>query len=108
MTSTASWPRPLRASIRDATRPTPTARARAHPPPIDVGTQILGLSQIPLEDPAHQDPMCCEDALDCNESSTLAGSLGDVPQTSESAKRGTLFVSSRSRVHKSSSLWDSQ
>jgi len=37
-TSTTPSPGATRANIRDATRPLPIARARAHPPPIDVGT----------------------------------------------------------------------
>ena len=108
MTPTTSWPRPIRSSIRDASRRAPISRGRAHPPPIDGGSQILGLGQIPSEDPAHRDPTRCEDALGCNESSTLAGSLGDVPRTSESANRGILFVLSRSRARKSNSPSDSQ
>jgi hypothetical protein len=37
-TPTTASPRPTQANIRDATRPLPLARARAHPPPIHVGT----------------------------------------------------------------------
>ena len=57
-------------STRDASRPTPISRARAHPPPIDVGIQTSGLAQIPSEGPAHQDPTHCADAHRCNESPT--------------------------------------
>src|SRR6266852_1561981 len=51
-------------NIHDAAPLTPTARAQARPPPIDVGIQASEVSPIPSEDPAHRVPGRCEDAPD--------------------------------------------
>src|SRR5712672_2304461 len=75
----------LQPNIRDANRQGPTSQGRAHPLPIDRGSLPSGRLHVSAEDPAPQAPTHCADAHDCNESSTLAESSGDVPQTSGSS-----------------------
>ena len=98
----------LQSIIRDASHQGPISQGRAHPPPSDGGSPASGRLHVSAGDPAPQAPTHCADAHDCNESSTLAESSGDVPQTLGSSNRGTLVVLSRSRVRRSSSLLDSQ
>ena len=107
-TPTMRPPRLSQASIRGASRPRSTSQGRVHPPLIDIGTQTSGLPPIPSEDPARQVPTRCADAPNCNESSTLAESSGDVLRTSESANRGTPDVLFRSPARRSSSPSDSR
>ena len=47
-----------RDNIHAATHPAPIARARPHPPPIDVGTRISELPQRPAADRVRQVPTC--------------------------------------------------
>jgi hypothetical protein len=89
------------ASTRDATRPTPIARARAYPPPIDVGIQAFGRAQAPPEGPERQDPTHYEGACGCSDSSTLSESSANAPQTSVSSNPGTPDVPFRFPVRKS-------
>jgi len=63
----------LRSSTREANRPAPLWRARAHPPPIDGGIRISQLGRISSEGPAPQDPMRCGDVRRCNVRPTHAG-----------------------------------
>ena len=98
----------LQPNIRDASHQGPISQGRAHPPPSDGGSPASRRLHVSAGDLAPQAPTHCADAHDCNESSTLAESSGDVPQTSGLSNRDTLFVSSRSRVRRSSSLSDSQ
>jgi hypothetical protein len=53
------WHSSLQTSTHDATRPTPISRARAHPPPIEVGIRILRRARFLVADPVRQDPTCC-------------------------------------------------
>ncbi len=103
------WPVPLQASIRDVSRPRSTSRGRAHPPPIDVGTQTSGPFADSLRRIRHaRTQRAVRTSLIVMSRSTLAESTADVLQTAESSNRGILFVWSRSRVRRSSSLSDSQ
>jgi hypothetical protein len=55
----------MRANTRDAIRPTPIPRVRAHPPPIDVRILTSGLPLLSAATPARQAPARCADVLGC-------------------------------------------
>ena len=100
-TPTMHPPGLAQANIRDVSHPRSISQGRAHPPPIDVGTQTSAARQIPSEDPAHQVPVRCEDVPGCNVRPTISESIADVPRTSESSSRGILVVWCRSHVRRS-------
>ena len=84
-----------RARTRDANRPAPTWRARAHPPTFDAGLLTLGCRQIAAEGPEHLDPTRCEAVRGCSEFSTFEESIADAPRKAESSSPSTRAESFR-------------